>query len=68
MTTLTQKSQVTIPKAFRAVFGLRPGDQVDFAVEENKLVLRKKPREFPFEKWKGYLGKFKTDELMKELR
>lgn len=68
MTTLTQKSQVTIPKAFRTVFGLRPGDHVDFAVEEDKLVLRKKPRKLPFEKWKGYLGKFKTDELMKELR
>ena len=68
MTTLTQKAQVTIPKQFRIAFGLRPGDEVEFGVEEGKLVLCKKMRKIPFEKWEGFLGKGRTDELMKEIR
>jgi len=68
MTHLTQKSQVTIPKKIRLVLGLRPGDDVDFSIENGKAVLVKKPKKLPFEKWMGYLGKGKTDELMKEIR
>jgi AbrB family looped-hinge helix DNA binding protein len=33
--TLTRKSQVTIPKMVRDAIGLEPGDQVDFLVDEN---------------------------------
>ena len=68
MTTLTQKSQVTIPKQFRVALGLMPGDEVEFGLEKNMLVVRKKAKEIPFEKWRGYLGKGSTDDLMKEIR
>ena len=34
------------------IAGLKQGDEV----------------EIPFGKWKGYLGNFKTDKLMKEIR
>ena len=68
MATLTQKSQVTIPKQFRVAVGLHPGDEVEFSLEHNKVVLKKKAKKFPFEKWRGYLGQFRTDDLMKELR
>ena len=68
MPLLTQKSQVTIPKQVRLVLGLGPGDEVDFNIENNKIVLNKKTKKMPFEKWKGYLGRFKTDKLMKEIR
>lgn len=32
------------------------------------LKLNKKPKKLPFEKWKGYLGRFNTDKLMEEIR
>ncbi len=68
MTALTQKSQVTIPKQFRIAFGLKPGDEVEFGVEENKLVVRKKLKKVPFEKWRGYLKGVDTKRIMQELR
>ncbi len=68
MPNLTQKGQVTIPKEVRAALGLRPGDEVEFNMNNSKVVLIKKPKKLPFEKWIGYLGKGKTDELMKEIR
>ena len=68
MTHLTQKSQVTIPKQIRLVLGLRPGDDVDFSIENGKAVLVKKPKKLPFDKWMGYLGQGKTEEFMKEIR
>lgn len=68
MVTLTQKSQVTIPKQLRAAIGLHPGDEVEFCMEEDKVVLKKKPKELPFEKWKGYLKGVNTQKIMKDLR
>lgn len=40
MGTLTQKGQVTIPKAVRDELDLEPGDKIDFAVEHGRLVGR----------------------------
>jgi len=39
--TITSKGQVTIPKRIRDVLRLKPGDQVDFVVEDDgRVVLR----------------------------
>lgn len=39
--TLTSKGQTTIPKAIRDHLGLRPGERIDYVVEEGgKVVLR----------------------------
>ena len=68
MPSLTQKGQVTIPKKIRIALGLKTGDEVDFDMNNSRVVLIKKPKKLPFEKWIGYLGKGKTDDLMKEIR
>ena len=34
-TTITSKGQVTVPKAIREQLHLRPGDKLDFLLEEN---------------------------------
>ena len=68
MPNITQKGQVTIPKQVRDTLGLRPGDEVDFDVNDSKAVLVKKFKKLPFEKWKGCLGRHKTDELMDKIR
>ena len=68
MTSLTQKCQVTVPKQIRIALGLKAGDEVDFNIEDSKVVLHKKLNKLPFEKWRGYLGKFKTDKLIEDIR
>lgn len=68
MTSLTQKGQVTIPKQVRVALGLKAGDEVDFDIDDGKVLVSKKFKRLPFEKWSGYLGKFKTDKLMEEIR
>lgn len=68
MPTVTQKSQVTIPKQFRVAAGIRPGDEVEFSIENDKVVLKKKAKEIPFEKWRGYLGKLDVNKAMEKLR
>ncbi|HLC71869.1 MAG TPA: AbrB/MazE/SpoVT family DNA-binding domain-containing protein [Candidatus Nanoarchaeia archaeon] len=68
MPTLTSKAQVTIPKRIRMVLGIKPGDEVDFNLKGKTIVLLKKKKSLPFEKWRGHLGRGKTDKLMEELR
>ena len=68
MTSLTQKGQVTIPKQIRLSLGIKPGDEVDFDMENGRAVLIKKPKNLPFNKWKGCLGQHKTNELMSQIR
>ena len=41
MSVINKKFQVTIPKKFRVAFGLKPGDEVEFGVEKNKIMLKK---------------------------
>ena len=68
MPSLTQKGQVTVPKQIRLALGLKPGDEVDFGIEDNTAVLHKKFKKLPFEKWLGYLGRLKTSKLMEDIR
>jgi AbrB family looped-hinge helix DNA binding protein len=37
---VTSKGQVTIPQAIREQAGLRPGSEVEFAIEDGKVVIR----------------------------
>jgi antitoxin PrlF len=36
---LTTKSQTTIPQSVRVALGLRPGDELAYAIERGKVVL-----------------------------
>ena len=68
MPTLTQKSQVTVPKQTRMALGLEPGDEVEFIIKGGAAILSKKAKRLPFEKWLGCLGEKRTDKLMEEIR
>jgi antitoxin PrlF len=50
---VSEKGQVTIPKAIRDKLGLRPGTRVEFVANNGKLVGRKKIEEDLFKKWRG---------------
>jgi AbrB family looped-hinge helix DNA binding protein len=73
-TTITVKGQVTIPKQIRDALGLTPGSQVEFAIEDGKLVVRKsgkrsggRPDRFDRAVGKAEV-KWRTEELMELLR
>ena len=68
---LTSKGQVTLPKAARDALALKPGDEVEFTMDDGKLVLRKVAGESPFDRWAGFLVHLKgqdPDELVEEMR
>ena len=55
-TTITSKGQVTVPKAIREQLHLRPGDKLDFLLDENG-GLRVEPVTEPVTALKGMLPK-----------
>ena len=69
---MTSKGQVTLPKAVRDALGLKPGSEVEFVIDQNRLVLRRQLPPDRFERWRGYLkdslGGLTVDELMTEMR
>jgi AbrB family looped-hinge helix DNA binding protein len=66
---VSERGQVTIPKAIRDRLGIRPGQVLDFEAEQGRLVARKASPSDPVE---AVYGIFKTgrgtDELIEELR
>ena len=42
--TLTSKGQLTVPVELRRRWDLKAGDQLDFTIEDNRVVLRKRIR------------------------
>jgi AbrB family looped-hinge helix DNA binding protein len=54
--TISSKGQVTVPLEVRTRLGLKPGDRVDFVVENDRTVLLPAKREEnPFTKYLGIL-------------
>jgi antitoxin PrlF len=72
MATVTSKGQITLPKGVREALGLAPGSQVDFALVDGQVVLRKRVSPDALQRWQGYLrGKLpggSVDPLMDVLR
>lgn len=68
-TVVSEKGQVTIPKALRDRLGIRPGVVLDFRIEEGRLVAVKVTSQDPVDRVYGTLQLDRgTDELMTELR
>ncbi|MFA5786234.1 MAG: AbrB/MazE/SpoVT family DNA-binding domain-containing protein [Actinomycetota bacterium] len=66
---VSEKGQVTIPKALRDRLGIRPGEVLDFQEEGGKLVARKASPRDPLDALYGILKLDRsTDEIMAELR
>jgi antitoxin PrlF len=68
-TTVSEKGQVTIPKALRDRLGIRAGEILDFEAENGRLVATKRPGADPFAEAFGVLGlPGGTDATLEELR
>ncbi len=66
---VSEKGQVTIPKALRSRFGIRPGEEVVFKEMAGHIVLEKVASAARFEAYYGILpSKQSTDEYIDELR
>ena len=50
---VSEKGQVTIPKACRDRLGLQTGSVLDFEARDGKLVAVKRQPEDVFRKWRG---------------
>lgn len=50
---LSEKGQVTIPKALRTKLGLAPGAVLEFNAVNGKLIAYKKVAQDVFRKWRG---------------
>ncbi|MBA4387627.1 MAG: AbrB family transcriptional regulator [Verrucomicrobia bacterium] len=68
---LSEKGQVTIPKACRDRLGLHPGTVLDFQASEGRLIALKLQTEDLFRKWRGR-GKIprglSVDDFLKKTR
>ena len=69
-TVVSEKGQITIPKALRVRLGIGKGQVLDVKEERGRLVMTKqKASGDPFGKYFGILKDGRsTDEIMKELR
>ena len=66
---VSEKGQVTIPKALRDRLGIRPGTELDFAAERGRLVGRKVNAQDPVEAVYGILEmEGSTDDFIREIR
>lgn len=50
---LSEKGQVTIPKAIRDDLGLMPGSVLDFTEDEGRIIVTKIVEENPISAWRG---------------
>jgi antitoxin PrlF len=50
-----ERGQVTIPKPLRQQLGIRPGDEVEFELDDTRLVLRRRIPQDPIHRIVGIL-------------
>ena len=50
---VSEKGQVTIPKAIRDTLGIRMGTELEFEALEGKLIATKRESSDPVAKWRG---------------
>jgi len=60
---ISSQGQITLPLAVRERLGLKPGDRVEFAIENDRTVVRPaRTDENPFAKWLGAFPYFNNRE------
>ena len=52
-TTVSEKGQITIPKALRESLGIRPGTVLEVTAVRGELIAQKRETEDPLLKWRG---------------
>ena len=52
-TTVSERGQITLPKAIRSKLGIRPGTVIEFDLVDGKIVGTKREPQDPFRTWRG---------------
>ena len=66
---VSEKGQVTVPKALRERLGIRPGDELEFSEQAGRLIASKAVAEDPIAAVWGILGTdVDTDAFIEEVR
>lgn len=65
---ISEKGQVTVPKALRDRYGLKPGTRVEFCEIEGAIVLRRESRRSLADHYGTLKLDKSTDEAVRELR
>jgi antitoxin PrlF len=67
---VSEKGQITVPKAVRDRMGLRPGDELDVVEDHGRIVARKVSRSDPIDSVYGILElpPGGTDAFIREIR
>lgn len=52
-TIVSEKGQITIPKAIRDKMGIKPGTVLEISINEGKIIAIKKQVIDVFKKWRG---------------
>ena len=69
--TVTSKGQITLPKAVRDHYALRPGDQVEFVEQERGFRMTRRVKPGWLDEWVGYAKDLRgedVDALVDEMR
>jgi antitoxin PrlF len=67
--TLSEKGQITVPKALREQLGIRAGDQLDLTAEDGRLMAKKTVASDPVAAAYGILDtREPTNERLRALR
>ncbi|MBI2840444.1 MAG: AbrB/MazE/SpoVT family DNA-binding domain-containing protein [Acidobacteria bacterium] len=67
-TTVSEKGQITIPKALRESLGLEPGTELDFEERDGRLVATPVVRTDPMEKLVGLIARVDVDDAIARMR
>ena len=68
---VSEKGQVTIPKACRDRLGLKTGTVLQFETRDGKLIAVKQPSRDPLVKWRGkgrLPGALSVDQYLERIR
>ena len=68
---LTSKGQITVPKAVRQHFNLKPGDEIEFVEDEKGMRVLRVVDPHWLDKWIGFLKDLEgrdVDQLIEEMR
>ncbi len=68
-TKVSEKGQITVPKALRDRLGIRPGDELDLIDDGGRLVASKALPDDPVASVYGILGtNLDTDQIIEDMR
>ena len=71
-TTVSERGQITLPKAIRTSLGIKPGTVLEITLEDGKISAWKREEADPVHSWRGraqrLAGLTTTDEYLRTVR